>query len=225
MEFLETFGCIWSSKEVIRVIFGRALPGATSRSDYMKSLCTTSRSDLPERRVEVAPDVQSDQLERHTKVARVLSSGDTKIGPGATFRSDVPKSFPMFRVTCWSDTPRSLSYSRPETPKSALERLPGATPAMSIDDSRGMSIDTPFRPSIDTTTELSIDNPSSELYEQVRTMFTSGHKICSAHILASLSTDTNAVISIDSPSSPRQLPLARQIDHFSKTGITSATVC
>jgi len=47
MEFLETFGCIWSSKEVIRVIFGRALPGATSRSDYMKSLCPTSRSDFP----------------------------------------------------------------------------------------------------------------------------------------------------------------------------------
>ena len=47
MEFLETFGSIWSSKEVIRVIFGRALPGATSRSDYMKSLCTTSRSDFP----------------------------------------------------------------------------------------------------------------------------------------------------------------------------------
>ncbi|KAF2601673.1 hypothetical protein F2Q70_00024972 [Brassica cretica] len=38
MEFLETFGYIWSSREVIRVIFGRALPGATSRSDYMKSL-------------------------------------------------------------------------------------------------------------------------------------------------------------------------------------------
>ncbi|KAF2543823.1 hypothetical protein F2Q68_00032164 [Brassica cretica] len=38
MKFLETFECIWSSREVIRVIFGRALPGATSRSDYMKSL-------------------------------------------------------------------------------------------------------------------------------------------------------------------------------------------
>ncbi|KAF3537440.1 hypothetical protein F2Q69_00021722 [Brassica cretica] len=38
MEFLETFGYIWSSREVIRVIFGRALPGATFRSDYMKSL-------------------------------------------------------------------------------------------------------------------------------------------------------------------------------------------
>ena len=38
MEFLETFMCIWSSREMIRVIFGRALLGATSRSDYMKSL-------------------------------------------------------------------------------------------------------------------------------------------------------------------------------------------
>ncbi|KAF3562799.1 hypothetical protein DY000_02017215 [Brassica cretica] len=42
-----------------------------------------------------------------------------------------------------------------------------------------------------------------------------GHKICSAHILASPSTDANAVSSIDSPSSPRQLPLARQTYHSS----------
>ncbi|KAF3521726.1 hypothetical protein F2Q69_00047733 [Brassica cretica] len=72
-----------------------------------------------------------------------------------------------------------------------------------------MSIDTPFRRSIDTTTELSIDDPSSELYQAV------GHKICSTHILASLSTNTNVVTSIDSPSSPRQLPLARQTYHSS----------
>ncbi|KAF2573640.1 hypothetical protein F2Q70_00003972 [Brassica cretica] len=39
-----------------------------------------------------------------------------------------------------------------------------------------------------------------------------GHKICSAHNLASLSTNTNAVSSIDKPSSPRQLSLARQTD-------------
>ncbi|KAF3548810.1 hypothetical protein DY000_02010587 [Brassica cretica] len=42
-----------------------------------------------------------------------------------------------------------------------------------------------------------------------------GHKICSAYILASLSTDSNAVSSIDSPSSSRQLPPARQTDHSS----------
>ncbi|CDY42182.1 BnaC03g65030D [Brassica napus] len=34
----------------------------------------------------------------------------------------------MFRATCWSDTPRSLASSRPETPKSSiLERPFGAT--------------------------------------------------------------------------------------------------
>ncbi|WZZ70086.1 hypothetical protein YC2023_081456 [Brassica napus] len=38
MEFLETFGCVWSSKEVIKVIIGRAMHG----------------SDLPERRHELA---------------------------------------------------------------------------------------------------------------------------------------------------------------------------
>ncbi|KAF3611618.1 hypothetical protein DY000_02048712 [Brassica cretica] len=80
MEFLETFGCIWSSKEVIRVIFGRALPGATSRSDYMKSLCTTSRSDFP----------------RETARNRSrMWCGDTKIEhPGATSQSALPRSLP-----------------------------------------------------------------------------------------------------------------------------------
>ncbi|KAF3537640.1 hypothetical protein F2Q69_00022015 [Brassica cretica] len=109
---------------------------------------------------------------------------------------------------------------------------------MSIDDSIGMSIDTPFRPPIDTTTELSIENPSSELYRAGFLVVQgcsgnlgllqgfSGHKICSAHILASLSTDTNAVTSIDSPLSPRQLPLVRQTDHSSvERAITSATGC
>ncbi|KAF2580927.1 hypothetical protein F2Q68_00002616 [Brassica cretica] len=61
MEFLETFGCIWSSKEVIRVIFGRALPGATSpeqlsqvaparatyRSDAMNSLALYALEQPP----------------------------------------------------------------------------------------------------------------------------------------------------------------------------------
>ena len=47
MEFLETFGCIWSSKEVIRVIFGRALPGATSpeRLSQVTPARATYRSD------------------------------------------------------------------------------------------------------------------------------------------------------------------------------------
>ncbi|KAF3596818.1 hypothetical protein DY000_02022518 [Brassica cretica] len=41
------------------------------------------------------------------------------------------------------------------------------------------------------------------------------NKICSAHILGSTSIDTNAISSIDSPSSRRWLPLARQTDHSS----------
>ena len=110
MEFLKTFGCIWSSKEVIRVIFGRALPGATSRSDYMKSLCTTSRSDFPRA---TARSRSRFHVRRHTDLT-----------PGVTSQSDVPKSLPMFRATCWSDTPRSLASSRPETPKSSILERP-----------------------------------------------------------------------------------------------------
>ncbi|KAF3508770.1 hypothetical protein F2Q69_00006819 [Brassica cretica] len=116
------------------------------------------------------------------------------------------------------DTTTELSI---DDPSSELYR------AVSIDDLIGMSIDTPFRPSIDTTTELSIDDPSSELYRAGFLVVQgysgnlglllgfSGHKIFSAHIWASLSTDTNAVTSINSPLSPRQLSLARQTDHSS----------
>ncbi|KAF3604064.1 hypothetical protein F2Q69_00038460 [Brassica cretica] len=114
MEFLKTFECILSSKEVIRVIFGRALPGATSRSDYMKSLCTTSRSDFPR---ETARSRSRPLVRRHQNRASW---------------SDLPERraevAPDVQSTCWSDTPRSLASSRPETPKSSiLERLPGAT--------------------------------------------------------------------------------------------------
>ncbi|KAF3569113.1 hypothetical protein DY000_02016117 [Brassica cretica] len=42
-----------------------------------------------------------------------------------------------------------------------------------------------------------------------------GHKICSSRILASPSIDTKGAPSIDSPSSPRHLPLARQTDYSS----------
>ncbi|KAF3525060.1 hypothetical protein F2Q69_00048298 [Brassica cretica] len=47
MESLETLGCIWSSKEVIRVIFGRPLPGETSpeRLSQVAPARATYRSD------------------------------------------------------------------------------------------------------------------------------------------------------------------------------------
>ncbi|KAF2577968.1 hypothetical protein F2Q70_00013579 [Brassica cretica] len=76
MEFLGTFGCIWSSKEVIRVIFGRALPGATSRSDYMKSMCITSRSDQPRATIS-SRSSQSDLPERRHELARPIRFGAT----------------------------------------------------------------------------------------------------------------------------------------------------
>ncbi|KAG5386585.1 hypothetical protein IGI04_038055 [Brassica rapa subsp. trilocularis] len=76
MEFLETFGCIWSSKEsdcTKSLAFSHPEthkddPGATSQSDLPRSL-----------------PIQSDPLERHTKVARDLSPGDTKNRPWSDF--------------------------------------------------------------------------------------------------------------------------------------------
>ncbi|KAF2611992.1 hypothetical protein F2Q70_00007640 [Brassica cretica] len=57
MEFFETFGCVWSSKEVIKVIIGRAMHG----------------SDLLERQGEVAPAPRATSPQRHPEVARVVS--------------------------------------------------------------------------------------------------------------------------------------------------------
>ncbi|KAL0787361.1 hypothetical protein Bca101_003607 [Brassica carinata] len=95
MEFLETFGYIWNSREVIRVIFGRALPGATSRSGYMKSLrCDTYLgSTLPERRREVA---------------RVSIGRSRRNDPGATSRSDVPRIVSRLKVDSLIDHLPSL---------------------------------------------------------------------------------------------------------------------
>ncbi|WZY94605.1 hypothetical protein YC2023_066934 [Brassica napus] len=130
MEFLETFGCIWSSKEVIRVVFGRALPGATSRSDGMRSLCTTSRSDSSRATAQsrshthfdLGATFQSDVLkslpklgatlpERQGEVARHFGSRRHEIALGATSRSDPARSLPKPGATCRSDEPRSLRVS------------------------------------------------------------------------------------------------------------------
>ena len=93
MEFLETFGCIWSSKEVFKVIIGRAVHGSNSperhrevavtplserlgQSDTPRSLAFLSsddtkwsRRDLSERPSQVAPEAQSDLSERRAEVA------------------------------------------------------------------------------------------------------------------------------------------------------------
>ncbi|KAG5415374.1 hypothetical protein IGI04_002941 [Brassica rapa subsp. trilocularis] len=88
MEFLETFGCIWSSKEVFKVIIGRAAHG----SDLTGATPATS-------------------LERRPEVARYFASWRHEIGAGATSRSDPSRSLPKPRATCWSDEPRSLHVS------------------------------------------------------------------------------------------------------------------
>ncbi|KAF3508474.1 hypothetical protein F2Q69_00005070 [Brassica cretica] len=87
MKFLETFGCIWSSKEVFKVIIGRAAhesdqSGATpsSRSDlpiratgkgrsrfHHPETRERVRSDLSQRHSEVAPEAWSDLSERRAE--------------------------------------------------------------------------------------------------------------------------------------------------------------
>ncbi|KAG5393661.1 hypothetical protein IGI04_023624 [Brassica rapa subsp. trilocularis] len=80
MEFLETFGCIWSSKEVFK---------RPNRSDVVKSLRATS-------------------LERLLEVARSFVSRRHEIALGATSRSDPARSLPKPGATCRSKEPRSL---------------------------------------------------------------------------------------------------------------------
>ncbi|KAF3601425.1 hypothetical protein F2Q69_00034434 [Brassica cretica] len=134
MEFLETFGCIWSSKEVIKVIIGRAvhgsdLTGATPRSRYdtpserlgqsdtpmshaFSSLGGT-RATLPERRGEVvrvfiARRHESD-LTRATRRSRSrFHRSETRERPGATSRSVPSRSLTKPGATSRSDYYRSM---------------------------------------------------------------------------------------------------------------------
>uniref|UniRef100_A0A0D3AD89 Uncharacterized protein n=1 Tax=Brassica oleracea var. oleracea TaxID=109376 RepID=A0A0D3AD89_BRAOL len=85
MEFLGTFGCIWSSKE----------PRATCPERHTEVACIShpSRSDLPK---------------RHPEVARVSMARRHEAKPGATSQSDPLRSLPKAGATCRSDMPRSL---------------------------------------------------------------------------------------------------------------------
>uniref|UniRef100_A0A0D2ZUK7 Uncharacterized protein n=1 Tax=Brassica oleracea var. oleracea TaxID=109376 RepID=A0A0D2ZUK7_BRAOL len=115
MEFLETFGYIWSSRKVIRVIFGRALPGATSRSDYMKSLANWPELHGEVARVSIARHPsQSDLPERRSEVACVSMAGRHKTKPGATSQSDPLRSLPKDGATCRSDMPSTAWSDFPE---------------------------------------------------------------------------------------------------------------
>ncbi|KAF3559447.1 hypothetical protein F2Q69_00010675 [Brassica cretica] len=89
---LETFGCIWSSKEVIRVIFGRALPRATSpeRLSQVAPVRATYRSDAMKSLARNDPGATS--LERHIQVTREETTRERRLQ---------------------SDTARSLAKKRP----------------------------------------------------------------------------------------------------------------
>ncbi|WZZ40587.1 hypothetical protein YC2023_036846 [Brassica napus] len=128
MEFLETFGCNWSPKEVFKVIIGRA----PYRSDQ-SGATPSSRSDLPIRATGKSRS-RFDHPEIDT--ARSLPKH------GATTRSDTARSLPKHGATTRSDERRSLAFSSlgnartsPERPLAAtqrgrsrsMERLLGAT--------------------------------------------------------------------------------------------------
>ena len=94
MEFLETFGCNWSPKEVFKVIIGRA----PYRSDQSRAT-PSSRSDLP---------IRATLPERQGRVARVLITRRRENESGATSRSDTARSLPKHGATTRSDERRSL---------------------------------------------------------------------------------------------------------------------
>ncbi|KAF3539784.1 hypothetical protein F2Q69_00021965 [Brassica cretica] len=77
MEFLETFGCIWSSKEVFKVIIGRAAHGSDQ-----SGATPSSRSDLP---------IGATLPERQGGVARVFITRRRENESGATSRSDTAR--------------------------------------------------------------------------------------------------------------------------------------
>ncbi|WZZ50112.1 hypothetical protein YC2023_050219 [Brassica napus] len=113
MEFLETFGCNWSPKEVLKVIIGRApyrsdQPGATP----------SSRSDLP---------IRATLPERQGRVARVLITRRCENESGATSRSETARSLPKHGATTRSDERRSLAFSSLGNARTNLERPLAAT--------------------------------------------------------------------------------------------------
>ncbi|KAF3532900.1 hypothetical protein DY000_02042102 [Brassica cretica] len=108
MEFLETFGYIWSSRE-----------SDLDRATYRGRSRFYRETPLPERHEEVARvsiarhPSQSDLPERSYKVARVSMARRHPTKPGATSQSDPLRSLPKAGATCRSDMPRSLRVYLP----------------------------------------------------------------------------------------------------------------
>ncbi|KAL0813854.1 hypothetical protein Bca101_070297 [Brassica carinata] len=94
MEFLETFGCIWSSKEVFKVIIGRAAHGSDQ-----SGATPSSRSDLP---------IGATLPERQGRVARVFITQRRENESGATSRSDTARIVSKLKVDSLIDRLPSL---------------------------------------------------------------------------------------------------------------------
>ncbi|KAF2572376.1 hypothetical protein F2Q70_00004379 [Brassica cretica] len=106
MEFLETFGCNWSPKEVFKVIIGRA----PYRSDQSGAI-PSSHSDLP---------IRATLPERQGRVARVLITRRRENESGATSRSDTARSLPKHGATTRSD---ERSFAHPLNPARSADQL------------------------------------------------------------------------------------------------------
>ncbi|KAL0683026.1 hypothetical protein Bca4012_049874 [Brassica carinata] len=94
MEFSETFGCVWSSKEVVKMIIGRA-----EHWERLLGATPASRSDLP---------YQTTLPERSREVARIFIARRHENGPGATSRSDPSRIVSKLKVDSLIDRLPSL---------------------------------------------------------------------------------------------------------------------
>ncbi|KAF3517786.1 hypothetical protein DY000_02059789 [Brassica cretica] len=115
MEFLETFGCIWSSKEVFKVIIGRAAHGSDQ-----SGATPSSRSDLP---------IGATLPERQRGVARVFITRRRENESGVTS----PERHHQVALISLSERPyqsnreESLAFSSPGDAKTSPERPLAAT--------------------------------------------------------------------------------------------------
>lgn len=116
MEFLETFGCIWSSKRSVQ-----SGHWASKAWSDQSGATPPSRSDLP---------IGATLPERQGEVARGFITRRRENEPGATSRSYTTKSLASHTplgATSQSDTPRSLASLWRDDTKRSLERPLRAT--------------------------------------------------------------------------------------------------
>uniref|UniRef100_A0A0D3ASV1 Uncharacterized protein n=1 Tax=Brassica oleracea var. oleracea TaxID=109376 RepID=A0A0D3ASV1_BRAOL len=120
MEFLETFGCIWSSKEVFKVIIGRAAHGSDQ-----SGATPSSRSDLP---------IGATLPERQGGVARVFITRRRENKSGATSpeRHHQVALISLSERPYQSDREESLVFSSPGDARTSPERPLAATQRVRI---------------------------------------------------------------------------------------------